>query len=100
MGYQTGEIPMTNVHGVSVAGATFPVPIWHEYMAAALWHHKVLDFETPDQYPSYRSFTKGDWGSLAYSYTPPAYTTARRPQRRRRRTARHARHPAPRQARH
>jgi len=75
MGYQTGEIPMTNVHGVSVAGATFPVPIWHEYMAAALWHHKVLDFQTPDQYPSYRPFTKGDWGSLFYSYTPPAYTT-------------------------
>ena len=53
MGYQQGEVPMTNVHGVSVAGATFPVPIWHEYMAAALWHHKVLDFQTPDSYPSY-----------------------------------------------
>src|SRR5947209_16180701 len=47
MGYPKGEIPMTNVHGVAVAGATFPVPVWHEYMAAALWHHKVLGFELP-----------------------------------------------------
>jgi len=36
MGYPKGEIPMLNVHGQEVAGATFPVPIWHEYMAAAL----------------------------------------------------------------
>ena len=70
MGYQQGEVPMTNVHGQSVAGATFPVPIWHEYMAAALWNHKVLDFQTPDSYPSYRYLTKGDWGTVQY-YAPP-----------------------------
>jgi penicillin-binding protein 1A len=74
MGYQGGEIPMLSVHGVAVAGATYAVPIWHQYMAAALWHHKVLDFETPDRYPSYRTFAKGDWGNLSYTYTPPAYT--------------------------
>src|SRR5581483_5391988 len=38
MGYQSGEIPMLDVHGESVQGATFAVPIWHDYMAAALWH--------------------------------------------------------------
>ena len=54
MGYPKGEIPMLNVHGQAVAGATFPVPIWHEYMAAALWHHKVLDFPPPDKYPTWR----------------------------------------------
>ena len=46
MGYPTGEIPMLSVHGQAVAGATFPVPIWHHYMAAALWHHKVLGRST------------------------------------------------------
>ena len=38
MGYPSGEIPMLDVHGQAVAGATFAVPIWHEYMAAALNH--------------------------------------------------------------
>jgi penicillin-binding protein 1A len=82
MGYPKGEIPMTSVHGQTVAGATFPVPIWHEYMAAALWHHKELAFELPDKYPAYRSFTHGNYGSLGYvtpqydpQYTAPATTT-------------------------
>src|SRR5262249_49661770 len=72
MGYQSGEIPMLSVHGQEVAGATFPVPIWHEYMAGALWHHKVLDFATPDAYPVFHSFEKGDYGS--FGYTTPSYT--------------------------
>jgi penicillin-binding protein 1A len=79
MGYPTGEIPMTSVHGLSVAGATFPVPIWHEYMAAALWHHKVIDFAAPDQYPTFRTLKKGYYGSLGYSYTPHTYTTTTTP---------------------
>ena len=82
MGYPKGEIPMVSVHGQTVAGATFPVPIWHAYMAAALWHHKVLGFELPDKYPVFRPFTRGNYGSLGYvaptytaPYTPPATTT-------------------------
>jgi penicillin-binding protein 1A len=69
MGYPKGEIPMTSVHGQTVAGATFPVPIWHAYMAAALWRHKVLGFELPNKYPTFRSFTRGNYGSLGYVYT-------------------------------
>ncbi len=66
MGYPKGEIPMLDVHGVAVAGATYPVPIWHEYMAAALWHRKVLDFPPPDTYPTWRPLTRGYYGSLGY----------------------------------
>jgi penicillin-binding protein 1A len=69
MGYPKGEIPMLNVHGVAVAGATFPVPIWREYMAAALWHHKVLAFPPPDKYPTWRSITHGRYGYLGSYYT-------------------------------
>jgi penicillin-binding protein 1A len=76
MGYPEGEIPMTSVHGLTVAGATFPVPIWHEYMAAALWHHKVLGFMLPDAYPTYHSVTRGNYGSLGYYYTPSSTTTS------------------------
>jgi penicillin-binding protein 1A len=75
MGYPEGEIPMTSVHGQTVAGATFPVPIWHEYMAAALWHHRVLGFELPDKYPTYHSVTRGNYGSLGYYYTPATTTS-------------------------
>jgi penicillin-binding protein 1A len=74
MGYQQGEIPMTDVHGQEVAGATFPVPIWHEYMAAALWKRPTLDFLTPDAYPTFRPITHGDYGYLQY-VSPPASTT-------------------------
>jgi penicillin-binding protein 1A len=75
MGYQQGEIPMLDVHGQSVAGATFPVPIWHEYMTAALWKRPVLDFLTPDKYPTFSSLSHGDYGSLHYVYTAPTTTT-------------------------
>ena len=75
MGYPKGEIPMLDVHGFAVAGATFPVPIWHEYMAAALWHHKVLDFPLPDKYPTWHSLPHGSYGYLGSYYTPTTSTT-------------------------
>jgi penicillin-binding protein 1A len=75
MGYPEGEIPMTDVHGLSVAGATFPVPIWHEYMAAALANSKPLGFELPKKYPTWRTLARGYYGSLGYVYTAPAITT-------------------------
>jgi penicillin-binding protein 1A len=75
MGYQQGEIPMTNVHGQEVAGATFPVPIWHEYMAAALWRRPSLDFLSPDAYPTFRPITHGDYGYLQYVSPPPVAPT-------------------------
>ena len=36
MGYTRGEIPMTNVHGISVSGGSFPAEIWRRFMEAAL----------------------------------------------------------------
>jgi len=64
MGYPTGELPMTDVHGVTVQGATYCVPIWHEYMAAALAHAKPEDFPEPDAYPVWKSITRGNYGYL------------------------------------
>jgi penicillin-binding protein 1A len=74
MGYPKGELPMLDVHGVAVAGATYPVPIWHEYMAAALWHRKAIDFPAPDEYPTWRPLTRGYYGSLGYVATTPVVT--------------------------
>jgi penicillin-binding protein 1A len=90
MGYlrgQKGIYEMDSVHGVSVAGATYCVPIWHQFMRAAEWRKPPLDFLLPDRYPAYRPFEHGHYGSLEYtqtynsydssggSYTPPAATT-------------------------
>jgi len=75
MGYPKGEIPMLDVHGLSVAGATFPVPIWHEYMAAALWHRPSLPFGLPKHYPVYRYFTHQSYGYLATPTTTATTTT-------------------------
>jgi membrane peptidoglycan carboxypeptidase len=78
MGYPRGEIPMLDVHGVAVAGATYPVPIWHEYMAAALWHHKALPFDLPNKYPTWHYLTRGSYGSFGY-YPTTTYTTTTAP---------------------
>src|SRR2546423_707896 len=35
VGYPNALIDMTSVHGISVAGGTFPAQIWHDYMSVA-----------------------------------------------------------------
>jgi len=36
IGYPSGEIPMTSVHGISVSGPTFPATIWRLFMERAI----------------------------------------------------------------
>ena len=79
MGFPSGEIPMLDVHGQAVAGATFPVPIWHEYMTGALLHDPAIGFLLPKHYPSFTYFHKGYFGSLAYTATTTTTTTATTP---------------------
>jgi penicillin-binding protein 1A len=74
MGYPGGEIPMLNVHGEVVAGATFAVPIWHGYMAVAEAHRPARDFLTPNHEPVYKPFTHQYLGYL-YVPQPVAPTT-------------------------
>jgi penicillin-binding protein 1A len=72
MGYPRGEIPMLDVHGEAVAGATFAVPIWHDFMAIAEQHRPARDFLVPKSPPVYKPFTHQYFG---YSYVPqPVYT--------------------------
>jgi penicillin-binding protein 1A len=35
VGYPNAKVPMTSVHGISVAGGTIPASIWHDYMQVA-----------------------------------------------------------------
>jgi len=35
MGHPEGRVPMTNVHGISVTGGSYPAMIWHDFMYQA-----------------------------------------------------------------
>jgi penicillin-binding protein 1A len=76
MGYPRGEIPMLNVHGQEVAGATFPVPIWHLYMQQAEKGFAIRQFLTPNAYPTFTYWQKNYNGYLAIqTYSAPTTTT-------------------------
>jgi penicillin-binding protein 1A len=86
MGYQAGEIPMTNVHGISVAGGTFPAEIWRLFMEDALVNEPTRNFLQPVTWPTYKDWD-GEWQYSGGSYyestttyysdpTPPATTQA------------------------
>jgi penicillin-binding protein 1A len=67
IGYTRGEIPMENVHGIAVAGGTFPAEIWREFMEPALEGVPDAEFPEPDNWPTWKPFTRGDY---ALSYDP------------------------------
>src|SRR5437764_13245051 len=79
VGYPRAEIPMNDVHGIAVAGGTFPATIWHLFMQSALWHAHPLNFPDPRHYPVFGSwhgqyaFAGGGYDSSAVTpYTPYA----------------------------
>lgn len=48
VGHPQGNIPMYSVHGVRVAGGTFPAQIWRSYMTGALRNRPVSQFPIAD----------------------------------------------------
>jgi membrane peptidoglycan carboxypeptidase len=67
MGYTRGEVPMTNVHGISVSGGSFPAEIWRRFMEPALARLPAREFRAPLQPVTFRSWERG---SSALSYDP------------------------------
>src|SRR5688572_28656948 len=49
VGYPRGKVPMTSVHGISVAGGTFPAQIWRLFMDSAIGQLEPVDFPEPDR---------------------------------------------------
>lgn len=47
VGYPERRIPMTSVHGIQVAGGTFPAQIWQRFMSVAHKGLPVKDFVLP-----------------------------------------------------
>ena len=72
MGYTKGEIPMENVHGIPVAGGSFPAEIWRLFMERALSNRPVRDFVEPRESPVWVPFERGP-EALNYDpyYVPP-----------------------------
>ena len=74
VGYPQGEIPMENVHGISVAGGTFPATIWKLFMESALQNAPALDWRQPLDPVVWRPFTQGQYASSLSPPPPPYYT--------------------------
>ncbi len=70
VGYTRGEIPMENVHGIAVAGGTFPAEIWRLFMQPALAGTPRTAFAEPDSWPVWKPFTRGRY---ALTYDPNAH---------------------------
>jgi penicillin-binding protein 1A len=80
VGYPQGEIPMENVHGIAVAGGTFPATIWHLFMQRALANTPALTWPSPRDPVVWRPFTQGQYGSslrptTTYYYSPTTSST-------------------------
>jgi penicillin-binding protein 1A len=73
VGYPKGEIPMLNVHGIAVAGGTFPAQIWRLFMQEAVGKLAVRQFPAPDRYPAFSYWHRGSY-SLGYVAPSPSST--------------------------
>src|SRR6185503_9045208 len=51
VGYPKGKVPMDDVHGIRVAGGTFPAQIWGTFMRTVTDGRPVLDFALPKEEP-------------------------------------------------
>ena len=61
VGYPQGEIPMQNVHGIAVAGGSFPAEIWRRFMEQATRYSPAQDFPLPRTYPTWTSWQRGNY---------------------------------------
>jgi penicillin-binding protein 1A len=67
VGYPGGEIPMRDVHGISVSGPTFPATIWHLFMDTAVGGSPPRDFIPPRSEPIWHPFTRGQYARNYYT---------------------------------
>jgi penicillin-binding protein 1A len=72
VGYPNARVSMTSVHGIAVAGGTFPAEIWHGFMSTAVGATPPHEFAVPPELPLWRPWR----GQYQYwGYVPPAPPT-------------------------
>jgi penicillin-binding protein 1A len=88
VGYPQGEIPMEDVHGIAVAGGTFPASIWRLFMERALVKAPALTWQYPRDPVVWRPWTQGQYGSSlgssssgsgSYYYSPTTTSSTNTP---------------------
>jgi penicillin-binding protein 1A len=72
VGYPNAKIPMTAVHGIRVAGGTFPATIWRLFMTAAFGRNPPGDWPAPTEPVEWKPFH----GQYQYFGAPPAPATS------------------------
>jgi penicillin-binding protein 1A len=63
VGYPQAQIPMESVHGIQVAGGTFPATIWNLFMRSSIGNTPAVDFAAPRSEPEWRSFDRGQYAN-------------------------------------
>ena len=84
VGYPQAEIPMESVHGISVAGGTFPADIWRLFMEEAIGPTPEREFPEALSEPIWHDWTPGSYGGppppVYYDADPPPPTTTTSPE--------------------
>src|SRR5256885_2680543 len=69
IGYPSGELPMTSVHGIAVSGPTFPATIWRLFM------ERAFDYAPfPKEFPVAKSQPVWQSHTLQYAMTGGYYS--------------------------
>jgi penicillin-binding protein 1A len=79
MGHPEGQIPMTNVHGISVTGGSFPAIMWQKFMSAADLDYPAGDFAKPQVLVKYDPFFRSSYAAYPSSTTTQSTTTTLKP---------------------
>jgi penicillin-binding protein 1A len=74
IGYPQAEIPMLDVHGITVSGPTFPATIWHLFMESAVGSRKDVPFREPAAEPKWTTW-RGRYQYYGYYQAPTTATT-------------------------
>jgi penicillin-binding protein 1A len=70
VGYPNAKIPMTAVHGITVAGGTFPATIWRLFMTGAFGANPPGDWPLPQNPVEWMPFD----GQYEYVPPPPVFS--------------------------
>jgi hypothetical protein len=57
---------MENVHGIQVAGGTFPTIIWNLFMRSAIGNTPEVEFPEPSSEPTWVPFERGQYANDSY----------------------------------
>jgi penicillin-binding protein 1A len=79
VGHPEGQIPMTDVHNISVTGGSFPAQIWQKFMVVADRDYPETDFTEPEVLVTYNKHFRSTYATFPSSTTTESTTTTTLP---------------------